>query len=69
MVTLDSEIPGLDIFYTIDDAVPSRYSPKYSQPVEIPEGPVTLRTITYRNGKPIGRMIVLKREELKKRAK
>lgn len=69
MVTLDSEIPGLDIFYTIDDAVPSRYSPKYSQPVEIPEGPVTLRTITYRNGKQIGRMIVLKREELKKRAK
>ncbi len=69
MVTLDVEIPGLDIFYTIDDAVPSRYSPKYSQPVEIPEGPVTLRTITYRNGKPIGRMIVLKREDLKKRAK
>lgn len=69
MVTLDAEIPGLDIFYTIDDAVPSRYSPKYTQPVEIPEGPVTLRTITYRNGKPIGRMIVLKREELKKRAK
>lgn len=69
MVALDTEITGLDIFYTIDDAVPSRYSPKYTQPIEIPEGPVTLRTITYRNGKPIGRMIVLKREELKKRAK
>lgn len=67
MVTLDTEIPGLDIFYTIDDAIPTRYSPKYSQPIEIPDGPVTLRTITYRNNKPIGRMITLKREELKKR--
>jgi hexosaminidase len=68
MVTLESEIPELEIHYTIDDAVVSRYAPKYNQqPIEIPEGPVTLRANTYRNGKAIGRMLILKREDLKKR--
>ncbi len=69
LLTLDSEIPGLDIFYTIDDSVPSQYATRYRQPIEIPEGPITLRVITYRAGKPIGRLITLKRDELKKRAK
>ncbi|QJW88523.1 family 20 glycosylhydrolase [Spirosoma taeanense] len=69
VATLDAEIPDLDIFYTIDDSVPGQYSPKYSTPIEIPEGPVTLRVITYRAGKPIGRMLTLKRDELKKRVK
>ncbi len=69
LVTLDAEIPGLDIFYTIDDSVPSQYATKYRQPIEIPDGPITLRVITYRAGKPIGRLITLKREEMKKRAK
>ena len=68
LVSLSSEIPNLDIYYSIDDSVPSKYSPKFTEPIEIPEGPVTLRTITYKNGKPIGRLIILKREELKRRA-
>jgi hexosaminidase len=66
-VSMDSEVPGLDIFYTIDGAMPSKYTPKYSKPVELPEGPVTLRVVTYRNGKQIGHLITLKPEELKKR--
>lgn len=69
MTVLDTEIPGVDIFYTIDDSVPSQYATKYTVPVEVPEGPVTLRVITYRAGKPIGRLITLKRTELKSRAK
>ena len=69
MATIDTEIPGLDIFYSIDDTVPGRYSTRYTQPIVIPEGPVTLRVITYRSGKPIGRMLTLKRDELKKRVK
>jgi hexosaminidase len=67
IVDMDSEAPGLDIFYTIDGAMPNTYSPKYIQPVEIPEGPVTLRVVTCRNGKQIGHLITLKPEELKKR--
>ena len=66
-VELGSEVPGLDIFYTIDGAMPNTYSPKYVKPVDIPEGPVTLRVVTYRDGKQIGHLITLKPEELKKR--
>ena len=66
-VDMDSEVPGLDIYYTIDGAMPNIYSPKYSKPVEIPDGPVTIRVVTYRNGKQIGHLISLNPEELKKR--
>lgn len=64
---LSSEVPGLDIFYTLDGSMPGLYSPKYSKPVDIPEGPVTLKVVTYRNGKQIGHLITLKPEDLKKR--
>ena len=62
-----SEIPGLEIYYTVDGAMPNTYSPKYSKPFELPEGPVTLRVVTYRNGKQIGHLITLRPEDLKKR--
>jgi len=64
---MDSEVPGLDIFYTIDGAMPNTYSPKYSKPVELPEGPLTVRVVTYRNGKQLGHLITLNPEQLKKR--
>ena len=67
IVDMASEVPGLDIFYTIDGAMPGTYSPKYVKPVDIPEGPVTLRVVTYRGGKQIGHLITLRPEELKKR--
>lgn len=67
MVNLDAEVPNLVIYYSIDDSMPGKYSLRYNQAIEIPEGPVTLRAITYRDGKPVGRMLILKREELKKR--
>jgi hexosaminidase len=57
----------LDIYYTIDDAMPDMFTSKYTQPVQFPEGPITLRVITYRDGKPIGHLITLKRDELEKR--
>jgi hexosaminidase len=47
--------------------MPNTYSPKYTKPVELPEGPVTLRVATYRNGKQIGHLITLTPEMLKKR--
>jgi len=64
---MESEMPGLDIFYSVDGSMPNRYSVKYTKPVEIPEGPVTLRVVTFRNGKQIGHLITLKPEDLKKR--
>ena len=67
-LTMESEVPDLDIFYTIDETMPDSHSEKYIRPVEMPDGPITLRVITYRNGKPIGHLITLRLEELKKRA-
>jgi hexosaminidase len=67
-VTLEAEFPGLDIYYTIDNTMPDERSPKYSQPFDLPDGPIILRVITYRNGSPAGHLITLKRDELQKRA-
>lgn len=66
-VEMETEVPGLDIYYTYDGGMPNQYSPKYEKPFELPEGPVTLRVVTYRNGTPIGHLITLKPEQLKGR--
>ncbi len=66
---LETEIPGLDIFYSIDDTMPGKFSPKYQAPLELPEGPITLRVITFKNGAPIGHLITLGRSQLENRAK
>jgi hexosaminidase len=64
---LASEAPGLDLYYTLDDTMPDQFSTKYSQPIDLPEGPITLRIVTYRAGKPIGHLITLSRDALQKR--
>jgi len=67
-VTMASETPGLEIHYTVDDAMPDLYSPRYTAPFDLPEGgPVTLRVSAYRNGDPIGHLITLKPEDLRRR--
>lgn len=67
MANVATEINGLDIFYTLDETLPDPFSPGYKEPVEIPEGPVTLKVATFREGKPVGKMIALPREELLQR--
>jgi hexosaminidase len=67
-VEMETEVPGVDIYYDIDGGMPGIYSPKYTQPFEMPEGPVTLRVVTYRNGAPIGHLITLNQDQLKRRA-
>ncbi len=65
---LESELPGLDIYYTLDDTMPDQFSTRYTQPVDLPDGPSTLRVITYRAGKPIGHLITIPRDALQKRS-
>lgn len=67
ILDMQAEAPGLDIFYTLDGTMPDEHSPRYTKPVDVPEGPVTLRVVSYRDGRPIGHLITLKPEELKKR--
>jgi hexosaminidase len=68
MLNMAGEVPGLEIYYSTDDTMPDQYSTRYSQPVELPDGPITLRVVTYRAGKPIGHLITLSRDALLKRA-
>jgi hexosaminidase len=68
MADLSTEIAGLDIFYTLNETMPDTHTPQYKVPIEIPEGPVSLKVMTYRHGKPVGKMVVLPREMLVKRA-
>ena len=58
----------MDIYFTTNDAMPNMFTTKYTQPVELPDGPITLRVQSYRNGQPIGHLITLKRADLEKRA-
>ncbi|MDH5599175.1 MAG: family 20 glycosylhydrolase [Cyclobacteriaceae bacterium] len=66
-IIMNAELKDLDIYYTLDDTMPDLYSKKYKNPVEVPDGPITLRAITYRNGKPVGHLITLSLEQLKNR--
>lgn len=68
VITLDTEVKGLDVLYTVDNSIPNPYYLRYTGPIELPAGADMFRVITYRNGKPLGHLISLKTEDLKKRA-
>lgn len=67
MLHMDKEVPDLEIFYTLNGTMPDDHSDKYTEPVKFPDGPVTLRVVTYLDGKPVGHLITLSADELKKR--
>jgi hexosaminidase len=68
-ITLVSEAPDITFHYTFDNTVPNKYATAYTEPIPLPEGADNFRVISYRNGKPIGRLITLKTEDLLKRLK
>lgn len=68
LVTLTTEVEGLDIYYSFDNSFPDHFYPKYSEPLVVPIDANMLRVITYRDKKPIGRMMNMPIEELNKRA-
>ena len=65
---LSTEIEGLDIYYTFDNSFPDKFYPKYKEPIIVPQEASFLKLITYRNGKPIGRMMTVPISELKSKA-
>jgi hexosaminidase len=69
VIELATEIKGLDLYYTIDNTVPNQYYPKYKEPIVLPAGVDMFRVISFRDGKPVGRLISLKMEDIEKRIK
>lgn len=68
-ITMDTEIKGLDLYYSFDNSFPDNYYPKYTQPLIAPKDATTLKVISYRNGKPIGRMITYSIKEIQNKVK
>lgn len=67
-IELSSELSDSEIYYTFDNTDPDKYSSKYTTPLEIPKNATWLRVVTYRHGKPSGKVITLTTKELNKRA-
>jgi hexosaminidase len=67
LVHLSCQSPDAMVHYTLDGSHPDVFSPVYTQPIALPEGPIVLRATTSRGGKVLGRTVVLPREELLKR--
>ncbi len=66
-VQLDTEIEGLDIYYSFDNSYPDRFYPKYTEALIPPVDANQLRVITYKGKEPVGRMISMPIKELKSR--
>jgi hexosaminidase len=67
-IGLSTEVKGLDIYYTFDLTNPDAYYPKYNgTPIKFPVGATQLNVISYRDGRPVGQQINIKKEELARR--
>lgn len=65
---LPTEIEGLNVHYSFDNSFPDAYYPKYEgKSISVPRDATTVKLQSYRNGKPIGRIIITTIEDLKKR--
>jgi hexosaminidase len=53
----------------VDNSQPNQYHPLYKEPIVYPEGADIFRVITYKGGKPAGKMITIKTDDLAKRVK
>ena len=69
IVKMEGEVDGLTIYYTIDDQMPDKYSDLYTTPFVLPEDVLSVRIITYRDGKQIGKFLNIPMASLKSRAK
>ena len=68
-VKLETEIQDLVIYYSFDETNPDEFYPRYTGVLSVPKDAATLKIITYRNGKPVGRQLNMSVDELKKRVK
>lgn len=68
IVEMKTEIPDITIHYSFDNSFPDQFYPQYTQPLQVPKDAATLKVVTYRGDKQLGRLIVFPIAEMKKRA-
>ena len=61
---LSTEVTGMSIYYSFDESNPDNYYPKYAKPVFVPKDAATMKIVTYRDGKQIGKQINIPITEL-----
>ncbi|OFY53370.1 MAG: hypothetical protein A2X22_00235 [Bacteroidetes bacterium GWF2_49_14] len=69
LISLSTEVDGLQLFYTFDNTYPDNYSTLYKpgEKLSIPKDADTFRVLTYRYGKLYGRIITIPIAELTQR--
>ncbi len=68
-IQLDTEVPGLTIYYSFDETLPDNFYPVYTTPLGVPRDAANLKVVTYRGDEQVGKIITMPIAELKKRAK
>lgn len=69
LATLDTDMDDLIIYYTLDNTNPDSLSNKYAgKQIYIPAGIYQLRAVAYQGNKPIGKILIVNRKDLEKRA-
>ncbi len=67
-ICLSTEIEGLSIHYSFDNAIPDAHYPCCTAPLRVPPNASTLKVVTCREGRIIGRQMAMPIAELRRRA-
>ena len=69
LVDIETQIDGLSVHYSFDNSPPDNFYPAYAGiSIPVPKDAFQLKVITYRNNKPIGRLMNITVADLQKRA-
>ncbi len=66
---LNTDLDGLEVYYTFDNTAPDLYSDKYvpGQTLLVPRDADAFKMISYKNEKPLGRLLTVSLDELKEK--
>ncbi len=67
-ISLSTEAPEIDIYYSFDNSEPDRFYPKYTGTLNPPKDATMFKVVTYKGKKKVGRIISMPIDELNKRA-
>lgn len=67
LLDFKTEIEGLTLHYSFDNSYPDQFYPVYKETLKVPRDASLLRVVSYRDKKPVGRMISIPVKDLKKR--